>query len=120
MRAPVLLSLSLLSGLPAGSVLAWNETLDTPEGVVRVDGDGAEMEPLTLFVGDRALWRTEDWLRIWPEQVVGDWLLVGLTQGGTACPMEWMWIDLKTGALSEVFGTCGMAEEVREEPDGSV
>jgi hypothetical protein len=120
MRAPVLLSLSLLIGLVTGPALAWNEALDTPEGVARVEGDRAAMEPLTLFVGGRALWRTEDWLRIWPEQVVGRWLLVGLTQGGTACPTEWMWLNLDSGAASEVFGTCGGIDEVREEPDGSL
>lgn len=112
-----LLPVALAVASPAA---AWKESLETPEGLARVEGDSREGEPLRLLLSERELWRTEDWLRIWPEAVAGDWLLVGVTQGGTACPIEWIWIHRASGAASEVFGTCAMAREVRVEPDESL
>ncbi len=119
MRARSLSFLPLLAAL-SGPALAWNETLETPFGVARAEGDYLANEPRRLLVGEREVFRTEDWYSLWPQAVVGDWLLAGVSEGGSQCLAQWMWIDLATGAQSEVFGTCAMVEEVRAEPDGSL
>jgi hypothetical protein len=113
------LSVALL-GLSAAPALAWNESLLTPQGLATVEGDPGTDAPLRLMVGGRELLRIEDWYESWPEAVVGNWLLLAVSEGGTACPMEWMWVELDSGALSPVFGNCASLDSAREAPDGAL
>jgi hypothetical protein len=117
---PLRAAVAVALGLAASPALSCQEALDTPRGLARAEGERGSEEPLRLVVGERELYRTEEWLDIWPEAVAGDWLLLGLTEGGTACGMMWAWVHLDSGAASEVFGTCGMVEGVSVRGDGIV
>ena len=110
----------LALSLVATPGLAWQETLETPRGLARVEGERGGDDDLRLIVGERELYRTGEWMDIWPEAVAGDWLLFGLTEGGSACGMMWAWVHLDSGAASEVFGTCGMVDGVSARGDGIV
>jgi hypothetical protein len=118
---PFVLPLSILAalGLGAAPALAWRESLDTPRGLATVEGDPGMDASLRLMVGGRQLFETQDWYEIWPEAVLGNWLLLAVSEGGTACEVEWMWVELDSGATSPVFGTCGMVEGVSRSADGS-
>lgn len=115
-----LFAAGLVPGLVATPGLAWQETLETPRGLARVEGERGGNDDLRLIVGERELYRTGEWLDIWPEAVAGDWLLFGLTEGGSACGMMWAWVHLDSGVASEVFGTCGMVDGVSARGDGIV
>lgn len=115
------LSPSLLAVLAlAAPALAQEEPVQTPLGPTRVEGEAFSEEGLRLFVGDRELLRSTDDMALWAEAVVGDLLLVGLASGGTACEALWQWVDVRSGAASERFGTCSGAAEVTVAENGTV
>ena len=54
----------LALSLVATPTLAWQETLETPRGLARVEGERGGDDDLRLIVDERELYRTGDWLDI--------------------------------------------------------
>lgn len=105
-------ALAVALALAASSALAQDGPVETPLGPARVEGEAFSDEGLRLIVGDRELLRSTEDMAIWPAAVVGNLLLVGLASGGTACAAQWRWVNLRTGAATEPFGTCSDSAEV--------
>lgn len=97
------LGAALGAATPAGAEI---EEARTPQGVARVEGVPQGL--YRLVVGGRTALAVDEFPVLWIEAQAGSLLLVGLSEGGTACPALWTWVDAGDPGFrrSETFGTC--------------
>ena len=87
--------------------LAELDAVPTASGLARIEGDpfaGGER----LMIGNHVALEdpTSPWL--WIEEELGDLLLVGTSEGGSACAAQWVWIHTENSEFrrSVPFGPC--------------
>ena len=104
MRVAPCLVLLVSLGTPA---LADLDAVPTASGLARIEGDPFESGE-RLMIGSHVALEdpTSPWL--WIEEELGDLLLVGTSEGGSACAAQWVWIHTENSEFrrSEPFGTC--------------
>lgn len=101
----------LLFGLWVAPCAARGEEVKTRAGEARiVEGTRGK----SLVIGDVLVDLPNEPFLAWIETKLGDLLLVAISQGGNACPAEYVWVHATPGAIrqSEVFGTCSDIVEV--------
>jgi hypothetical protein len=116
-RLSLAASLLMTLAMPAGAEPV-EIPLETPGGTVDVV-DGPDGFTRYLTVGDRRFFEEDEYAFVQVEEQVGSLLLVTLSQGGNACPAQYVWLhtDADDVRVSETFGTCSDTFEVSSDAE---
>ena len=108
-----------LAGVTGPVRTAGAQEIDTATrlGALRI----VELDALTrgVALGDRVMALPGAPYLAFVEARLGDLFLIALSQGGNACPAEYVWLHAVPGDVrfSEVFGTCSDLVEVSHDAD---